>query len=287
MAAPADISKADVDNAFYKSYGEGSGKGLDPTLAGPGGKGRRPLTLDPRDTAYRECWMEVRRLLREDKGLCPVPKGSPIGSAVMACPAKPVKSDSPKYEPLLWNDGGVIQKSTNCYAYAMNSRAGHPAGGKPQPGDTSGTPTASPVTCPSTTNAVLKDGKPDHILPAPRCPYNQQQKRPPPDKAGCYLVALVITSKPDGYDAVDGVVYVNDYHWYRQDDDGSWSHKPGHAIARNTDASGNPIANPETANRRSAGGVQFIPALKKSVPVIIDYDMLCGYFYVKKGGATV
>jgi hypothetical protein len=100
-------------------------------------------------------------------------------------------------------------------------------------------------------------------------------------------VALVITSKPDGYDAVDGVVYVNDYHWYRQDDDGSWSHKPGHAIARNTDASGNPIANPETANRRSAGRVQFIPALKKSVPVIIDYDMLCGYFYVKKGGATV
>lgn len=114
MAIPADVTKTEVDNAFYGSYGEGSVKGLDPSLAGPGGKGRRPLTLDPKDASYRDCWMEVRPLLREDKGLCPVPKGSPLGAAVMASPAKSLKSDSPKYEPALWNDGGAFQKSTNC-----------------------------------------------------------------------------------------------------------------------------------------------------------------------------
>lgn len=287
MAVPVDIARAEVDNAFYRSYGEGTGKGLDPALTDPIAKGRRRLTLDPKDAAFRDCWMEVRRLLREDKGLCPVPKGSPLGSAVVACPAKTLKSDSPKYEPALWNDGAAIQGSTNCYAYAANSRTGHTVGLTPQPGETSGTATVYPVNCPSTTAAVVSDGKPDHILEAKRCPYNRQQQRPPPDRAGYYLVALVITSKPDGYDAADAVSYVNDYHWYRQDEDGFWSHKPGTTLVRKVDASGNPITNPETANRRSLNGSQFIPALKKSVPEVIDYDVFCGYFYVKKGGATV
>lgn len=287
MTVPTDVPMADVNDAFYKSYGEGTKEGLDPALAGPEGKGRRPLTLDTKDAVYRNCWMEVRRLLREDRGLCPAPKGSPLGSPVVACPAKTLKSDSPKYDPALWNDGGTIQESTNCYAYAMNSRTGHPVGGKPQPGDTSGTATARPVTCGSTTKAVVEDGKPDDILQAPRCPYNRQRKRPPPDKAGYYLVALVITSKPDGYDAADDVFYWNDYHWYRQDEDGTWSHKPGYDTVRNVDASGNPITNPETANRSSRYGTEYIPALKKSVPVVINYDVFCGYFYVKKGGVTV
>lgn len=287
MATTNDIPNAEVNDAFYKSYGEGAVGGLDPALKDAKGTGRRPLTLDAKDASYRDCWMEARRLLREDKGLCPVPKGSPIGSAVVACPAKPVKGDNPKYEPAQWNDGAGIQKSTNCYAYAMNSRTGHPAGDKPQPGDTSGTPAAWPVNCLSTTKAVVEDGKPDAILQAKRCPYNQQQKRPPPDKAGYYLVALFITTKPEGYDAVDDVSYVNDYHWYRQDEDGSWSHKPGHGIVRNVDSSNLLITNPETAIRRTIRPSVYIPAIAKWVPEIVNYDKLCDYFYVKKGGATV
>jgi hypothetical protein len=134
---------------------------------------------------------------------------------------------------------------------------------------------------------VVEDGKPGDILQAPRCPYNQQEKQPPPDKPGYYLVALVVTSKSTGYDAKDDVFYRNDYHWYRQDDDGSWSHKPGHGVVRNVDAAGNPIDNPETAVRRNVYASQFVPAAGKSVPVVTDYDVFCGYFYVKKGGAKV
>ena len=286
MSAAVDVTVAEVNDAFYKSYGEGTVPGLDPDLVGVGGKGRRQLTLDKKDAQFRECWMEARRLLRADRGLC-APKGSPLSSPVVLCPAKLARPDNPKYEPALWNDGGAIQESTNCYAYAMDSRSGHPAGGRPQPGDTSATSTAYPVICASTTKAVVADGAPDAILAAPRCPYNQQRQQPPPDRAGYYLVALVVTSKPDGYDSVDGVVYSNDYHWYRQDDDGTWSHKPGHDVVRNVDAAKLPITNPETAVRRSSDGTVYNSALKKWVPDVVDYDLFCGYFYVKKGGAKV
>jgi len=42
-----------------------------------------------------------------------------------------------------------------------------------------------------------------------------------------------------------------DYHWYRQDKVGCWSHKPGSTPARNTDNSGHAIADPRTCNRGS------------------------------------
>ena len=51
-----------------------------------------------------------------------------------------------------------------------------------------------------------------------------------------YKVALVIAP---------GV----DYHWYRQNPDGTWSHKPGHTEVTNEDASGKTIKDPQRADR--------------------------------------
>jgi hypothetical protein len=46
------------------------------------------------------------------------------------------------------------------------------------------------------------------------------------------------------------VIWPNvDYHWYRQDKNGCWSHKPGSTAARNTDYSGHTISDPRTCNR--------------------------------------
>ncbi len=46
------------------------------------------------------------------------------------------------------------------------------------------------------------------------------------------------------------VIWPNvDYHWYRQDKVGCWSHKPGGTKARNTDNSGRPITDPRICNR--------------------------------------
>src|SRR6185436_15253134 len=106
-----------------------------------------------------------------------------------------------------------IIDSTNCYAYAANDPDGHPPG-KPQPGQHCGRP-ATAVDCASVTAAALCDG----MVPAP-----------PPliHRSGHYPVALVVDP---------GV----DYHWYRQDSNGYWSHKPGNTAATDVDASNNRI----------------------------------------------
>ncbi len=70
----------------------------------------------------------------------------------------------------------------------------------------------------------------------------------------CHKVALAIDPDPN----------YPDYHWYRQDKDGLWSHKPGQGTARNKDNSGNLINDPASANR---GG----------------YSIFCGYFCICKG----
>jgi hypothetical protein len=59
-----------------------------------------------------------------------------------------------------------------------------------------------------------------------------------------------------------------DFHWYRQDDNGRWSHKIGTSPARDTDASGVQITNPETANRAM-------------------YTEFCGYFCVDKNEVEI
>ena len=42
-----------------------------------------------------------------------------------------------------------------------------------------------------------------------------------------------------------------DYHWYRQNPDGFWSHKPSVGLVRDFDFDGNPICNPSYCNRKS------------------------------------
>lgn len=159
---------------------------------------------------------------------------SPVGSTTVPCPS------SPPYEPDRWNTSPV-QESTNCYAYAANDPDGHPPG-KPQPGEHSGQPFTD-VDCASVGAAAVSDG----MVPAPN---------PPVPREGYYPVALVVDP---------GV----DYHWYRQDRNGRWSHKPGNTAARDVDASGNPITNPETANRDYGD---------------VNYSVFCGYYYVPAGG---
>jgi len=170
---------------------------------------------------------------------------SSVSGIVTSCPY------SPSYEPSLWNSP-PIQTSTNCYAYTANNPYGHPANPlndpnnfKPQPGVQCGHPFTE-ATCKAVGTAAQCDG----MIPAPN---------PPVPRVGYYPVALVMDP---------GV----DYHWYRQDSNGFWSHKPGHDLATNVDASGNPITNPETANRdySSTSGV--------------NYSQFCGYYYVPQTG---
>lgn len=66
---------------------------------------------------------------------------------------------------------------------------------------------------------------------------------------------------------IASAIYSGDYHWYRQNDDGTWSHKMGPSTVRNHDNNGNVITNPETCNRGSYiqfnGFYMIIPLKKK------------------------
>ncbi len=61
---------------------------------------------------------------------------------------------------------------------------------------------------------------------------------------GCYKVALVLDPYIGHGDSLD-------YHWYRQNSDGTWSHKPGSSSVTNLDASNDIIYDPQYADRRT------------------------------------
>jgi hypothetical protein len=115
----------------------------------------------------------------------------------------------------------------------------------PQPGRASGNQPGLPLTCANVTAGAVGDG-----LVVANC--NNACPR------GSFKVALVINPTPGS----------NDYHWYRQDSNGNWSHKPGGTDATNVDNSGNPIVDPRTADR---GG----------------YTTFCGCFCVDPTRVTV
>lgn len=144
---------------------------------------------------------------------------------------------SPRYEPTEWNDGGAVQFDNNCYNYACDIRTGTFA----QPGEAAGYRRID-NSCYECTQGAQADGL--IVVDCDRaCPFC------------CHKVALVIAPGED-------------FHWYRQDKDGTWSHKPGHTSVVNTDASGNSISDPRTADRdyRRSGGP--------------NYTQFCGCFAV-------
>lgn len=132
---------------------------------------------------------------------------------------------TPDYKPSYWNDGGTVQRSNNCYNYGNNKRTDTFA----QPGRASGNNLSWPndMNC----NAVMKAAVADGLDPLPAsglCPKGKYSKT-------C-KVALVVAPQWD-------------YHWYRLDRNGMWSHKPGSTRATNLDNSYMPISDPQAANR--------------------------------------
>ncbi len=130
----------------------------------------------------------------------------------------------------------------NCYAYAMklenDPRTGRPFTSKPQPGDFSGNGLtgkdlmgSSETVKKAINTRVLADAKVLNLN------YTEVNSADHVAKSGNWVVALVY--------ATDGT----DYHWYRRNDDGTWSHKPGSTPIISWDASGHTITDPATCNR--------------------------------------
>ena len=155
-----------------------------------------------------------------------------------------VLGKSPDYQPRAFNDGGsradgvTVQGNTNCYAYALDQKG--PFGGRfgMNPGESSGHPLHSydDITVQGVADRARSDGLSNSFVP------------------GSYPVFFVVTPE-----ASDGT---RDYHWYRLDSNGFWSHKPGSTPATNLDRSGNTIVDPARANRGPyslSGGILWVP----------------------------
>ncbi|MBQ4861047.1 hypothetical protein J8L98_04960 [Pseudoalteromonas sp. MMG013] len=135
----------------------------------------------------------------------------------------------PKYASEFWNASSRVSKN-NCYNYAANVATNNFA----QPGYASRSGRFS-GTCASVVAAATGDAGIE--------PTSYFSNRYNPDET---LLALVVAP---GFD----------YHWYRRDNNGAWSHKAGQTPAKNKDNSGKIITDPRSANR----GI---------------YTEFCGYF---------
>ena len=151
------------------------------------------------------------------------------------CP--PCKSGlATPFNPGKWNNPSV-QPRNNSYNYANDIITNTFA----QPGRRSGS-SLPPMDC-SGLNAAARR---DRLVPVPNIEV--------PIPYACY-VALVIWP---------GV----DYHWYRQDQDGCWSHKPGGTPATNLDNAGLTIATPASCDRG-------------------PYAIFCGYMATNPSSVTI
>ena len=121
------------------------------------------------------------------------------------------------------NDKENKQITNNCYSYALDDIDNGNFGGL-QPGGTPINP--SNINLDYILQASISDGR----IKKPNF-WNKLGF----GKKGYYSVYLVIDKG-------------RDYHWYRQDKGGKWSHKPGITPVTNLDASGRLIYNPVKAN---------------------------------------
>lgn len=160
----------------------------------------------------------------------------------------PTSGSEIAYNPEAWNYSPV-QYETNCYAYAFNTQV-YPNTNNlcyMQPGAASGTGeslTQSQITLQNVIDKVEIDAELMGFT------FQEISKYERCDN-GTYKVALVVDNSVD-------------YHWYRQNPDGTWSHKLAWTEVTNLDASDNVIYDPELCDKdyTSIGGGNYVDGIK-------------------------
>ena len=177
------------------------------------------------------------------------------------CPGSPRSGSEPDFEPLRYNGNPFAYKSHNCFSYAMNAFDqnliqmcqihGNCRQRFHQPGAKSGDRFALNSTERRTCKVVEKLQQSDVPDLRKTTFYNRCPR-------GTSKIALVVDEGED-------------YHYYRQDADGMWSHKDGSNKVKRFDALKRPIFNPEYASRdyRWQGSD-------------LNYEDFCGFYCVPR-----
>jgi hypothetical protein len=163
----------------------------------------------------------------------------------------PLSGYEPTYNPNYWNNNKNIKNNNNCYSYSVNNK--NLKFGKPQPG---------------------YFARFNHIQNNQyKCAYFF--KRILNDIPSVYLTSFKQKCKngfTKAFFAIDSNKNEHDYHFYRQDNNQLWSHKPGTTNVINYDAQYKIIKNPLNANRNYTS---------------YNYDKPCFFFCVNnKFGKT-
>jgi hypothetical protein len=201
-----------------------------------------------------------RQTRKKQKARCqcsPSCKNPPLDNSpfcalhIKFCPRRSTLSGfEPDFNPDLFNKFKGVKEAQNCFAYAFDYRHLPKKCTKdmcsapfPQPGRSSGYPKWSKVNgkrCPDLMARLFGD-VPDLKMSTfeKRCPKKYSK------------IALVVDEDED-------------YHFYRQDSNGYWSHKPGATDVTHMDATGRPIYDPQLASRLYPGSG-------------LHYDKFCSY----------
>lgn len=184
------------------------------------------------------------------------------------CPRQaPLSGSEPLFDPDKYNKKKGLKEAQNCFAYAFdytqlpkkaNCTEDSCSVPFPQPGRASGYPKWSKIKgkrCPDLNARVMGDVKGAKITTfEAKCPKGMT-------KIGA------VTDEDE------------DYHFYRQDSNGYWSHKPGATDVTHLDATKRLIYDPQLARRKYTDSG-------------LDYDNFCGYMCVpvkqhrfKRGGS--
>lgn len=172
------------------------------------------------------------------------------------------------YEPSVWNSNPNLTQSHNCYSYFLNDINNDliriykqnsdnieiQKSLNPQPGHYCGMTKYveyKDTTCPSLNKRILCDNP-----------------------------SIKIVNKDDECDEgyYKGALFIDEgrmYHFYRQDDDGNWSHKDGGMEVTNLDSSGEIIKDVMNSDRR------YI-----SENNIREYNKFCSYYCVPENHTT-
>ena len=202
---------------------------------------------------------------KDGKG-CPnlAKKGTLYCSNHQQCLISPRSRAEPQYDPGRYNNDPSIYKSHNCYSYSMNvidpklvnkcrrnTKKNTCRQNFHQPGALNGDRYTLNVetrrTCPVVEKLMISD-VPDIKKTNfyQRCPSNMSK------------IALVVDPGED-------------YHYYRQDADGLWSHKDGSNKVKRYDALKNNIVNPQLASR------DYRPQGSD-----LNYEDFCGFYCVPR-----
>ena len=170
----------------------------------------------------------------------------------------PTSGSEPAFQKWLWGAEKKFIEANNCYAYACNQFRFH-RDHKAQPGEKrkelSGNYNRVPLKCKDLTRAVLRDagnGAYECSDPEKKC------------KVGFYKIMLVRAPPPGN----------EDFHFYRQDRDGTWSHKQGWGYGpTKLDASGKVIFDPRYANRNYGSLNYSVFCSAMCVPKQFEYNI--------------